>query len=94
MDRRNPYQRDNVHGVIPSFPNSSNSDAAQASHLMSLAMITEGPRVHTRRFSHLFKAATIRWTARSLPPSHRLPARHSHLIPMERGKAGNVRNLS
>jgi hypothetical protein len=52
-----PYQQGNVHGVIPSSLNNSNSDAVQVSHGMSLTMITEGLPVHA---NHLFKAATIR----------------------------------
>ena len=52
-----PYQQDNVHGVIPSFLNGSNSDTVQAANLMSLARIIDGPLVLTR--SHLFKVATI-----------------------------------
>jgi hypothetical protein len=58
--RSDPYRRDNVHGVIPSSLNSSNSDAVQA-HLVSLEMKIEGLPVHTRRSSHLFEVATIRW---------------------------------
>lgn len=84
---QDPYQQDNVRGMIPPSPDSSNSDAVQVANLMSLVM-TEGLLV---RFSHLFKLATIHWRVARCPPAdHRLPARHSPLIPMERGKTGNV----
>lgn len=41
---QNPYQQDNVHGVIPSCLGSSNADTVQAGNPMSLAT-TEGIQV-------------------------------------------------